>query len=87
MQLKLILPTIAVIVVALGVTFNAVPEQNTIETESIIRRETITDFSHFPMSTLPSEKILEKTISDQSLRGASGVQNTEFIQNLGNGYD
>lgn len=86
MQLKLILSAIAVVIV-LGVSISAIPEDNTIpennaiHEDSTIQREKIRDFSYFPMPTLPSAKILDNTI----LVGAA--QDSEYATSLGNGHN
>ena len=74
MHLKLILAAI-VVVIALGVSIS------TISNEKVIQKEEIKDFSYFPMPTLPSAKVLDSTVSIQSM------QNSIYATKLINDYD
>ena len=73
MQLKLILPAMA-IVVALCVSISAMPEDSTIQGEEI------RDFSYFPMPTLPSANIVDNIVS------AASIQNSGYPTELEHGY-
>lgn len=79
MHLKITLSVIVVAVV-LGVSLTGMYDQDFDQQEEI-QRETITDFSHFPKPSIPSAKVLEKSMP------AELMQKTEYPKTINDNYE
>ena len=78
MRLKIIL-SIVVVAVVLGVSLNGMYGVDLNQQE--IQRETITDYSNFPKPTLPSAKVLEKSMPVELM------QKTEYPKTINDNYE